>query len=193
VLKAACAQARLWQAEVPGLRVAVNLSSRQFRDRDLVLTVREALADARLDPRHLELELTESMIMQDALHTRRTLEGLKAMGVRLSIDDFGTGYSSLSYLRSFPIDALKIDRSFVHDIAGDHDSGAIVAAIIAMARTLKLDVVAEGVETEQQRVFLQQHGCNIAQGFLFCMPLAPEALRAWLRQDRRQPNAAARH
>ncbi|GEM_PF-2268400 len=182
VLRVACAQARAWQdAGFPFMRVAVNLSSRQFRDRDLVGVVREALAAARLDPRHLELELTESMIMQDALHTRRTLEVLKAMGVKLSIDDFGTGYSSLSYLRSFPIETLKIDRSFVADIAGTTDNGAIVTTIIAMARSLKLGVVGEGVETEQQRAFLQQHGCALAQGYLFCVPLPANELENWMR------------
>ena len=181
VLQAACAQARAWQdAGMPSMRMAVNLSSRQFRDRDLVAVVRDALAAARLDPRYLELELTESMIMQDALHTRRTLEALKEMGAHLSIDDFGTGYSSLSYLRSFPIDTLKIDRSFVADITAEPDNGAIVAAIIAMARSLKLSVVGEGVETEEQRAFLQLHGCNLAQGFLFCHPLPADELESWL-------------
>ncbi|MFL6650275.1 MAG: EAL domain-containing protein [Sulfurifustaceae bacterium] len=182
VLRVACAQARAWQdAGFRFMRVAVNLSSRQFRDRDLVGVVRDALAAGQLDPRHLELELTESMIMQDALHTRRTLEALKAMGVQLSIDDFGTGYSSLSYLRSFPIDTLKIDRSFVADIATTTDNGAIVTAIIAMARSLKLGVVGEGVETEQQRAFLQQHGCTLAQGHLFCVPLPASELERWMR------------
>jgi EAL domain-containing protein (putative c-di-GMP-specific phosphodiesterase class I) len=123
------------------------------------------------------------MLMQDALHTRRTLDTLKTMGVRLSIDDFGTGYSSLSYLRSFPIDALKIDRSFVADISGAPDNGgAIVTAIIAMARSLNLGVIAEGVETEQQRAFLQLHGCALAQGRLFCDPLPAEQLEGWLRR-----------
>ncbi len=181
VLQAACAQARAWQdLGMPSMRMAVNLSSRQFRDRDLVAVVRDALAAARLDPRYLELELTESMIMQDALHTRRTLEALKEMGVHLSIDDFGTGYSSLSYLRSFPIDTLKIDRSFVADISAEPDNGAIVAAIIAMARSLKLSVVGEGVETEEQRAFLQLHGCTLAQGFLFCHPLPADELESWM-------------
>ncbi|HEY8554941.1 MAG TPA: EAL domain-containing protein, partial [Burkholderiales bacterium] len=187
VLREACMQARAWlDAGLPLTRVAVNLSSRQFRDRGLLDVVRSALADARLDPRHLELELTESMIMQDALDTRRMLEVLKAMGVQLSIDDFGTGYSSLSYLRSFPIDTLKIDRSFVADIPATPDSGAIVTAIIAMARSLKLNVVGEGVETEQQRVFLQQHGCTLAQGLLFCAPLPADELENWLRMPRVQ-------
>jgi len=192
VLKEACTEARRWQdAGFPFLRVAVNLSSRQFRDRDLAAMVRGALESARLEPRYLELELTESMIMQDALYTRRTLDALKSMGVHLSIDDFGTGYSSLSYLRSFPIDTLKIDRSFVHDISANADSGAIVAAIIAMAHTLKLDVIGEGVETEEQRAFLQQHGCRLAQGFLFCKPLPPDALNAWLRLSQMQSARAA--
>jgi len=187
VLREACMQARLWQdAGLPLTRVAVNLSSRQFRDRELLDIVRSALADARLDPRRLELELTESMIMQDALDTRRMLEVLKAMGVQLSIDDFGTGYSSLSYLRSFPIDALKIDRSFVADIPATPDSSAIVTAIIAMARSLKLNVVGEGVETEQQRAFLQQHGCTLAQGLLFCAPLPADDLESWLRMPEAQ-------
>jgi diguanylate cyclase (GGDEF)-like protein/PAS domain S-box-containing protein len=181
VLKTACAQVRAWEdAGLPALRVAVNLSSRQFRDRDLISIVREALHASRLEPYRLELEITESIIMQDALRTRQTLEALKRMGVRLSIDDFGTGYSSLSYLRSFPIDTLKIDRTFVQDIAATPDNGAIVAAIIAMARSLKLGVIAEGVDTEEQLAFLELHGCKLAQGFLFCKPLPPSELQAWM-------------
>ncbi len=192
VLKTACEQARLWhQAGFSSLRLAVNLSSRQFRDHDLVSMVRSALNSVRLDPRYLDLELTESMIMQDALNTRRTLESLKSMGVRLSIDDFGTGYSSLSYLRSFPIDTLKIDRSFVCDISIAPDNGAIVAAIIAMARTLKLEVIGEGVEAEAQRAFLQLHGCQFAQGNLFCEPLPADALTAWLRSSQMRGAIAA--
>jgi len=119
-------------------------------------------------------------VMQDTLHTRRTLEELKAMGAHLSIDDFGTGYSSLGYLRRFPIDALKIDGSFVHDIGTENDNGAIVAAIIAMARSLKIGVIGEGVETEEQRAFLQLHGCKLAQGNYFCRPLPANELEAWL-------------
>jgi EAL domain-containing protein (putative c-di-GMP-specific phosphodiesterase class I) len=132
------------------------------------------------------------MIMQDALHTRRTFGALKAMGVRLSIDDFGTGYSSLSYLRSFPIDTLKIDQSFVHGISDESDNSAIVAAIIAMARTLKLDVIGEGVETEAQRAFLQLHGCKVAQGLLFCKPLPVDELLAWLGANHDQGATAVR-
>jgi diguanylate cyclase (GGDEF)-like protein/PAS domain S-box-containing protein len=191
VLKEACAQVRRWQrAGFPSLRLAVNLSIRQFRNRDLAEMVRNALDSARLDPQFLDLELTESMIMQDALNTRRTLEALKEMGVRLSIDDFGTGYSSLSYLRSFPIDTLKIDRSFVRDISADTDN-AIVAAIIAMARTLKLEVIAEGVETEAQGAFLQLHGCRLAQGYLFCEPLPGTEVKAWLQSNQTRGAIAA--
>ncbi len=181
VLKTACHQVRAWQDQgLAPLRVAVNLSSRQFRYRDLAGIVRDVLKAARLEPERLELELTESMIMQDALHTRDTLEALKTLGVHLSIDDFGTGYSSLNYLRSFPVDTLKIDRSFVREIGAEPDSGPIVAAIIAMARSLKLGVVAEGVETEEQRAFLQRQGCKLAQGFLFCKPLPAVELEPWI-------------
>jgi diguanylate cyclase (GGDEF)-like protein/PAS domain S-box-containing protein len=181
VLKTACTQVRAWQDEgrTP-LRVAVNLSSRQFRYRDLAASVRDVLRSTRLDSARLELELTESIIMHDAQHTRGTLEALKAMGVQLSIDDFGTGYSSLSYLRNFPIDTLKIDRSFIREIGAEPDSGPIVAAIIAMANNLRLGVIAEGVETEEQRTFLQRQGCKLAQGFLFCKPLPPADLECWI-------------
>lgn len=180
VLRKACAQASLWAntGRTP-LRVAVNLSGRQIRDRDFLAMVHAALESANLEPRLLELELTESIVMQDALQTIRTFEALKAMGVQLSIDDFGTGYSSLSYLRSFPINTLKIDRSFVHDINAKLDSGPIVAAIIAMARSLNLGVIGEGVETEEQQAFLQLHGCKYAQGFLFSRPLPISELEEW--------------
>lgn len=180
VLQQACRQARLWHdAGLPFARVAVNLSGQQFRDRELAATVRHALDSTGLRPELLELEPTESTIMQDTPHTRHTLGSLKAMGVRVSIDDFGTGYSSLGSLRGYPIDTLKIDRSFVHDIAAHGGNGMVAAAIIAMGRSLKIGVSGEGVETEAQRAFLQRHGCQLAQGFLFCEPLAPNDLTAW--------------
>ncbi len=185
VLYTACAQARAWQdAGLQPMRIAVNISGRQFRARELTSSVRGALQAAQLESRWLELELTESILMQDALHTIETLRVLKAMGVRLSVDDFGTGYSSLSYLRRFPIDMLKIDRSFVHDIAERPDDVAIVGAIIAMANSLKLDVVGEGVETERQLAFLQQQGCGLGQGYLFSKPLPAKEFEAWLRAQR---------
>ena len=171
-LQEACRQVRSWQeAGYPPISVAVNLSARQFRHSDLARVVEHALAETRLDPRWLELEITESVVMQDAAQAVVTLGQLKAKGLTISVDDFGTGYSSLSYLKRFPIDALKIDRSFVRDIASDPDDAAIARAIVTMAESLKLDVVAEGVETEEQLRFLRDHGCGLAQGFLFSKPV----------------------
>jgi EAL domain-containing protein (putative c-di-GMP-specific phosphodiesterase class I) len=174
VLRTACAQARVWQEVHPGLRVAVNLSARQFQEPGLVGHVTDALADTGLDPRLLQLEITESSAMQNAQAAIQTLRELKALGVGLSIDDFGTGYSSLSYLRRFPIDTLKIDQSFIRDIGADPDDAAIASAIIALARTLKLSVVAEGVETAEQLAFVARHGCDQTQGYLFSRPLSAQ-------------------
>lgn len=177
VLFSACQQARAWQdAGHREVRVAVNLSGRQLKQRDLVDTVRGVLSDTGLEPKWLELELTESSIMQNDKLTRSTLWELHDMGVRLSIDDFGTGYSSLSYLKRFPIDTLKIDRSFVRDITTDPDDAAIATAIIAMAHNLKLEVVAEGVETAEQRQFLQDRGCDSIQGYLISRPVPAAVL-----------------
>jgi diguanylate cyclase (GGDEF)-like protein len=171
VLRQACAQARAWQAQAPGLRIAVNLSPRQFRQKDLVTTVAQVLRDTGLAPHLLELELTEGMLMHHADDTVHTLARLGEMGVHLAIDDFGTGYSSLSYLKRFPIDTLKIDRSFVKDLHDGHDDAAIVKAIVAMARGLGLGVVAEGVETEAQARYLRSLACDMAQGFHFGRPM----------------------
>jgi diguanylate cyclase (GGDEF)-like protein len=174
VLRSACAQAWIWQERYPGLSVAVNLSPRQFQEPGLVGHVTDALADTGLDPRLLELEITETNAMQNAPTAIQTLRELKALGVRLSIDDFGTGYSSLSYLRRFPIDTLKIDQSFIHDIGADPDAAAIASAVIALAHTLKLDVVAEGVETREQLEFLAASGCDRMQGYLLSPPVPAE-------------------
>lgn len=171
-LQEACRQVRAWQeAGYRPISVAVNLSARQFRHSDLASVVEHALVDTGLDARWLELEITESVVMQDAAQAVVTLGQLKAKGLTISVDDFGTGYSSLSYLKRFPIDALKIDRSFVRDIASNPDDAAIARAIVTMAESLKLDVVAEGVETEEQLRFLRDHGCGLAQGFLFSKPV----------------------
>jgi len=174
VLRTACAQARAWQGLHPGLNVAVNLSARQFQEADLVGQVTDALADTGLEPRYLELEITESNAMQNAQATVQTLGKLRALGVGLSIDDFGTGYSSLNYLRRFPIHTLKIDQSFIRDIGSDPDDEAIASAVIALAHTLKLKVVAEGVETRQQLEFLIAAGCDRTQGHLFSPALPVE-------------------
>jgi diguanylate cyclase (GGDEF)-like protein/PAS domain S-box-containing protein len=171
-LREACTQSRRWQSA--GLRpvpVAVNLSARVFRDQTLPATLAGILRDTGLEPRLLELEITESAVMQQSDTTLETLSQLSAMGIQLSVDDFGTGYSSLAYLKRFPIDKLKIDQSFVRDIPGDSDDVAITQAIISLGKALGLRVVAEGVETEAQLGFLVAHGCDDVQGNLFCAPL----------------------
>jgi len=172
VMRQACKHAKTCdEAGLEPLRVSVNLSGHQFREKRLVGLVGDALQEADLEPGRLELEITESVAMEHAEQTVRTLHELKAMGVRVSIDDFGTGYSSLSYLKRFPIDSLKVDRSFIKDITIDSDDAAITRAIIAMAKSLRLEVVAEGVETAEQLNFLRLEGCELIQGYLFSKPL----------------------
>ncbi len=176
VLGEACRQAKTWVEQYdPGLRMAVNLSARQFAQSGLAQTVAATLAASGLPARNLELELTESMIMQDPDQAGRVLAELKAMGITLAVDDFGTGYSSLAYLRRFPIDILKIDKSFVGELVSNPDDAAICASIIAMAHSLRLKVVAEGVETESQLGFLVQRGCDLAQGYLVGRPSPADA------------------
>jgi diguanylate cyclase (GGDEF)-like protein/PAS domain S-box-containing protein len=173
VLREACRQAQEWvDAGLHATSVAVNVSSFEFRNRGFIESLKAILRGTRLDPRYLELELTESVLMQHAASSASVLGALKSVGVRLAVDDFGTGYSSLSYLKTFPIDSLKIDQSFVRDITTDTDDAAIVSAVITMAKSLKQCVVAEGVETEKQVRFLQAHACDEAQGYYFCKPVA---------------------
>ena len=175
VLRAVCRHNRLWQDQArPPLRIAINLSARQFSQNTLPETIARALAETGLPPSSLELEITESEMMQRSDETLGALQELHDMGVSISVDDFGTGYSSLSYLKQLPIDRLKIDKSFVRDISTDPDDAAIVSAIIAMAHHLKLKVVAEGVETEEQLAFLRAHRCDEAQGFHLARPMASE-------------------
>ncbi len=182
VLRAACLQGRAWIDEgLPPLVMAVNLSVRQFQSENLVRFIQQVLAETNFPAALLELELTESMFMEHAEQSIDTLKTLKALGVRLAIDDFGTGYSSLTYLKRFPIDKLKIDQSFVHGLAEDLNDREIAATIIAMARGLKLKVLAEGVESQQQLAFLQQHGCDYYQGYLFHKPVPASELESWLR------------
>jgi diguanylate cyclase (GGDEF)-like protein/PAS domain S-box-containing protein len=176
VLAEACAQGRRWLDAGELLTVAVNVSARQFRQRDFSERVRAALATSGFQPELLELEVTESMVMDDPERAVTALKGLRDMGVRVSIDDFGTGYSSLSYLKRFDIDKLKIDRSFITDIPHDANDMAIAEAVIAMGRSLKLRVVAEGVETEGQLDFLRGKGCHSIQGFFFSPPVGAEAV-----------------
>ncbi|UCH52572.1 MAG: EAL domain-containing protein [Pseudomonadota bacterium] len=176
VLRTACNQTRVWQqagARVP-LRIAVNLSGRQFRDKSIVALVDQVLKETGIEPTALELEITESVLMHSQDGCEDILHALHARGVRLAIDDFGTGYSSLSYLKRFPIHALKIDRSFVRDVATDTEDASIVRATIAMARSLKLDVVAEGLESREQLDVIRDAGCHEVQGFFFAHPLPAE-------------------
>jgi diguanylate cyclase (GGDEF)-like protein/PAS domain S-box-containing protein len=173
VLREACRQARAWQdAGLRPLPIAVNVSAVEFRDKSFVEGVRTTLAETGLEGRYLELELTEGVLMEHAESTAAVLQELKTMGIRLAVDDFGTGYSSLSYLQQFPIDVLKIDQSFVHRITGDPDHSPIVSAIISMGKSLKHLVVAEGIETQEQRGYLRAQRCAEGQGYLFSRPLA---------------------
>ena len=165
-------QNKAWQGHgLPRLRVAVNLSARQFSHESLLKDVARVLNETGLDPAWLEFEITESMVMRDPEHAATLLHDLKAMGIHISVDDFGTGYSSLSYLKRFPLDSVKIDRSFIRDIPGDGDDAAITQAIIAMAHSLRLGVIAEGVETKEQLQFLRVNGCDQMQGYHFSRPL----------------------
>jgi EAL domain-containing protein (putative c-di-GMP-specific phosphodiesterase class I) len=184
ILRTACRQTRAWQlAGLPDLRVAVNLSVRQFAQEDLVGVIERVLQETGLSAGHLELEITESMLMKDADHSVWNLFQLKQLGVTLSIDDFGTGYSSLSYLRHFPVGYLKIDRSFVRDATNNANDAAIVGAIISMAHQLGLKVVAEGVETEAHRALLHDYGCDQMQGYLISAPLPPQQFEQFVRDS----------
>jgi EAL domain-containing protein (putative c-di-GMP-specific phosphodiesterase class I) len=177
VLERACRQAAEWHARNPDgfpVGMSVNLSARQVAQPDLPEVVEEMLTSTGLDPSALSLEITESALVEESVVPVENFEALRAMGVRLVIDDLGTGYSSLAYLRRFPLDAIKIDRSFVEGLGVERDSGAIVDALIAMAGALSLGVIAEGVETARQMEELRRLGCRRAQGFYFAPPLPAE-------------------
>jgi diguanylate cyclase (GGDEF)-like protein/PAS domain S-box-containing protein len=194
VLRTACSQIKAWCQ--PGLamkQVAVNLSARQFRSRDLVRMVAGMLEEFAIAPACLELELTESILMEDIETATRTMAELKELGVQIALDDFGTGYSSLSYLRRFPIDALKIDQSFIREIADDRNSAAISDGIITLGRTMGLSVIAEGVETENQFAVLQSLGCHVGQGYLFSRALGAEQFVGLLAQTPPPFTPRARH
>jgi EAL domain-containing protein (putative c-di-GMP-specific phosphodiesterase class I) len=172
VLRTACLQHLAWQkAGLASMRMAVNLSNLLFKQQKLVRLIPRVLDDTGMDPSFLEIELTESSLLQIGKSTKAALQYLKETGVRIAVDNFGTGYSSLYHLKNYPLDALKIDRSFIKDIPGNADSEVIVSAIIAMAHSLKLEVIAVGVETEKQLKFLEERGCDMIQGYLFSPPL----------------------
>nr|WP_288850662.1 bifunctional diguanylate cyclase/phosphodiesterase [uncultured Acidovorax sp.] len=184
VMREACRQLKAWQdqglAKVP---VAVNLSALEFRQRDVAAEIAAVLQETGLAPQYLEIELTESVLMHQTGQTLNTLHAVKALGVGISIDDFGTGYSSLAYLKRYPIDKLKIDRSFVTDTPGSADDVAIVTAIIQMARSLQLKTVAEGVETQGQIALLKELGCDVIQGFVVSVPMDETIAREWLESN----------
>jgi len=189
VLKKVCQQIYLWQ--MAGLSVgsvAVNLSCKQFQQGKLLVDEIDALLNEfEIPSSSLELEITESMIMDDVDEAISIMQGLGDRGIKISIDDFGTGYSSLSYLKKFPIDILKVDRSFISDIENLSDDAPIVASIISMAQNLNLRVVAEGVETNAQLEFLRRHGCNMVQGYFYSRPLPADEYIAWLQSWQEQP------
>jgi EAL domain-containing protein (putative c-di-GMP-specific phosphodiesterase class I) len=181
VLREACRQARAWQdAGLPPIAIAVNTSALEFRAGDFLEYLRATLEASRLEPRYLELELTESVLMRDAASADSVLHALAGLGVKLAVDDFGTGYSSLSYLRQFPINTLKIDQSFVNQITSNPDDATIVSAVISMGKSLKQRVIAEGVETAEQAAFLLAQHCDEGQGYFFGRPMAAEALATLL-------------
>lgn len=185
VLRTACAQNRTWQKKgLPPIKVAVNLSARQFRQANLVQTIGQILDETGLDARYLELELTESLLMENIEQTIAVLQQLHEMGIALSLDDFGTGYSSLSYLKRFPIDVLKIDQSFVRELVCSTDNTTITKAIISLAHSLHLNVIAEGVETQAQLDYLQANGCNEIQGYYFSRPLPTDACTQLLQEGK---------
>ena len=193
VLRTACRQARKWQDEgLPAVSVAVNVSAVQFRQEDFCEVIRRVLDETSLAPRYLELELTESLLLSSADVMFSVFQELKAMGLKLAIDDFGTGYSSLSYLKKFPVSKLKIDRSFIRDVAVNPDDAAITTAIISMAKSLHLKVIAEGVENEEQMSFLRAHQCDEIQGYYFSKPLSPEQAADKLRGNTPEAHVRAR-
>ena len=186
ILRQACAQVRAWQERGHrDFQLAVNVSPRQLKEEGIVERVARVLEETHLDPGCLELEITESALIQNEDRASVVLEGLRNKGIRISLDDFGTGYSSLSYLKRFPVQTLKIDQSFVRGIGSDKEDETITAAILSIAKDLHLRVVAEGIETEEQMAFLEERDCDEVQGYLFSPPLPAEAFEAFLNKHRR--------
>jgi len=186
VLRTACAQNKAWQeAGLPALNMSVNVAARQFQQQNLAEVVARVLQETGLDARWLTLEITESTVMRDAGAAIATLREIGSLGVGLSVDDFGTGYSSLNYLKRFPLNCLKIDKSFIDDVTTDPNDAAITTAIISMAGSLEIMVIAEGVETLEQVRFLSARGCDAMQGYFFSKPLPALALASMLAENKR--------
>jgi EAL domain-containing protein (putative c-di-GMP-specific phosphodiesterase class I) len=193
VIDQACAQIAVWRGQgLPAFGVSINLSARQLGDPGLVDTVRDALQRHGVPPSQLELELTESVVMERGGAHHARIQALRELGVAIAIDDFGTGYSSLAYLTRLPCDRVKIDRSFVHDLMGDANARAIVRAIVGLGHTLGLTVVAEGVEREPEAAMLREAGCDELQGYLFARPMPADDLATWLRQHAQAASARPR-
>jgi len=194
VMRTACLQNKSWQdAGLAPMCLSVNFSARQFQQPTFISSVTEILKETNLDPRWLELELTESSIMKEPEKAIEKLHELKLMGIKVAIDDFGTGYSSLNYLKRFPIDTLKIDKTFVSDVCKDPHDTAIVRAIITLGHALDLTVIAEGVETQEQLQYLSSLGCDVVQGFLFSKSLEPAAFEELLIEQRRAAASSTNH
>jgi diguanylate cyclase (GGDEF)-like protein len=186
VLQTACEQIRKWhEMEFEPMRIAVNVSAQQFEDPMLIDKIRGALKETKLPPEFLELELTESCLMTDPVQASALLREIREVGVRIAIDDFGTGYSSLTYLHEFPLNALKIDKNFVQSVESNDRGGPISKMIIGLGKNLGLEVIAEGVETEGQLEYMREHGCDVAQGYLYARPESPEDLTPWLLANQR--------
>lgn len=184
VMRTACLQTRRWQDEGLGrLRIAVNISARHFQQPNFLKKIGQILDETKLDPQCLELELTETSIMENAESATNLLTEIRKLGVKIAIDDFGTGYSSLSYLKHLPIDTVKLDRSFVNGATTDPDDAALVMAIITLAHNLRLKVIAEGVETAEQLSFLRLLKCDEGQGYLFSKPVPPDVFAASMTRD----------
>lgn len=192
VIREACRQIRVWRdAGETVVPVAVNVSAQQFEYMDVARLIRTALTETALEGELLELEITEGVLMRDPLATTRVLTQIKGLGVNIAVDDFGTGYSSLGYLKQFPVDVLKIDRSFVDEVSTNADDAAIVRAIVSMAHNLDIQVVAEGVETAEQLAFLRECECDFVQGYFFSRPVAPAAAVAFAVRHREARPALA--
>lgn len=189
MLTEATRQAAEWRREGSDVRIAVNLSARQFEQRGLLASVAQALEESGLPQDALELEITESVIMAQGDSVIAALNALKSLGVRLAVDDFGTGYSSLAYLRNFPVDVLKIDRAFVRGLGCEEVDAAIVRAVIDLAHAIGLEVVAEGVETEDQREILAHLGCDLLQGYLISKPVPSAEIERLMRSEARSARA----
>jgi EAL domain-containing protein (putative c-di-GMP-specific phosphodiesterase class I) len=184
VLKTACVQNMVWQGQgLPPVRISVNLSLRQLMDDNLIEDIKAILKESGMIPNLLELEISESMLMHNPVHMITVLTKIKKMGVRLAVDNFGTGYSSLTQISHFPIDTLKVDRSFIRNITQDSEDKEIIESIINMGKHLSLTVVAEGVETQLQDEFLRKHICDEMQGFYFSKPVAPDQFAELLRTN----------